>query len=569
MKAKKLISILLATALVLCLFAGCSNTATTSEDSSASSDATTGVGSGDIYNSESEAITNVDTSTLDIATEMVDSVVIAVDDNSFSAGPFATTSGTRTWIEYIAYTHLAYTPFTGAMLAAGELELVAAKNVTKVDDFTYDVEIYDNITDTLGNNITAEDVVFSYDTLKEFGYYSNINMYYESGESLDTYTLRIHLADSTEGCIEAVLCDACICSKSWYEGATEDEILNTPACTGAYKVTDYQAAHSVVLEARDDYWKTENLTTIELQNVKTIQLIAMTEADTRAIALENGEVDMAEVDVVSVADFEASGNYVITRYANAMNDCLMFNCNASSVCSDVNVRKAIAYALDFNTVYTLGFGNSEYQIHYDSAPNQGPDYLDEWDEVDPYAQDLTKSAEYLAAAGYGAGELSVRLIVRTQAPQGAYQVMQQQLQQAGINCEILQYDRSVFNSYESDPTAWDIDVTGTSVTSFTTTYWASLMSQASYGAERGTIGFAVDQTLQDLLDAACADRSADNLNAFRNYYLIDQCYIIGMYNEGKTIVTTKGLVDCHMAKGDPTINAMTFTSDYVSVGLQG
>lgn len=564
MNAKKRIALILAAVLVIGLFAACNNSETVQENNGS-----TGVGSGDIYSSGGEAISNVDASNLNTTNEMVDCVVIAVDDDSFSAGPFGTSSGTRTWLEYCAYAHLAYSPFTGAMLAADELELAAAKSVVKVDALTYDVEIYDCITDTEGNNITAADVVFSYDKLKEFGYYSTINMYYSSGEALDTYKLRIHLGDSSEGCIEAVLCNACICSQSWYEGASEDQVLNSPACTGAYKVVDFQAAHSVTLQARDDYWKSENLTTIELQNVKNIQMIAMTESDTRAIALENGEVDMAEVDVVAVPGFEATGNYVITRYANAMNDCLMFNCSDYSVCKDVNVRKAVAYALDFNTVYTLGFGNSEYQIHYDAAPNQGPDYLDEWDESDPYARNLETSAQYLEAAGYKAGELTVRLIVRTQAPQGPYQVMQQQLSEAGINCQILQYDRSVFNSYEADASAWDLDVTGTSVSSFTTTFWSALMDKANYGEERGTIGFAIDDKLQTLLAAACADRSSDNLNAFRNYYLIEQCYIVGMYNEGKTIVTVKGLVDCHMAKGDPTINAMTFTDDYVSVGLQG
>lgn len=38
-----------------------------------------------------------------------------------------------------------------------------AKSITKVDDLTYNVELYDYIHDSKGNLITSEDVVFSYE----------------------------------------------------------------------------------------------------------------------------------------------------------------------------------------------------------------------------------------------------------------------------------------------------------------------------------------------------------------------------------------------------------------------
>ena len=44
-----------------------------------------------------------------------------------------------------------------------EMEPVLAYEYEAVDDTTYDFHIWDNITDSLGNPLTAEDVVFSYD----------------------------------------------------------------------------------------------------------------------------------------------------------------------------------------------------------------------------------------------------------------------------------------------------------------------------------------------------------------------------------------------------------------------
>lgn len=43
------------------------------------------------------------------------------------------------------------------------------KELTQVDELTYDVEIYDYIHDQAGNPLTANDIKFCYDTAKESG----------------------------------------------------------------------------------------------------------------------------------------------------------------------------------------------------------------------------------------------------------------------------------------------------------------------------------------------------------------------------------------------------------------
>lgn len=175
----------------------------------------------------------------DTATPMAaaaESVTVAVDDDSFTIGPWGSDSAVRDWTEAIMWTHLAYRPFIGASLEAGELEMVAAKSVNKVDGVTYDVEIYDNITDSKGNAIKASDVVFSYDTLAGLGYVTEIGTYYDGAEATGDYTLTLKLKNETEGAIEEVLCGCSIASQSWYEGASQDEIEGNPATTGPYSV---------------------------------------------------------------------------------------------------------------------------------------------------------------------------------------------------------------------------------------------------------------------------------------------------------------------------------------------
>ncbi len=491
-----------------------------------------------------------------------DKVIVAVDDDSFNVGPWGTDSSVRTYTEMQLWTALCYRPFIGALLENGELEMKAATSVEKIDDTTYEVSLYEGITDIYGNELKASDVVWSYDTLTELAFVSYISTYYDYGEVIDDYTLRLHLTTTADGAIEEVLCDCNLCCQDWYENATEDEIETEPACTGSYYVGEVSTGASVTMIARDDYWKSEDRTTTEIQNVKEIEIRCIPEDSMRSIALENNEVDMAEISTSEVARFDDNDEYNVTRFVDAMSTYLIFNTSENSVCQDENVRLALAYGFDAMTMLQ-GNGHSEGTVLHDVAINLAPDYVDAWDDEDYFERDIDKAKEYLAAAGYEEGELTVRLMVSSQAPQGPFQAFQAMELECGINVEILSYDRALRNQYIYDNTQWDICEDSASLRDFTTTVWDRLFSDDNY--EYGTRGFTIDPTLQELLRAADADRSEENMNAF-HYYVMDHAYMVGAYNETKAIVTKSGITDICMQKLDSVLNAMTFTDDYQSVG---
>ncbi|MCI9155417.1 MAG: ABC transporter substrate-binding protein [Lawsonibacter sp.] len=542
---KKALALLLAAAMSLSL-AACGN-------NNAGGGANSSAGGG--------AKSEIELNTGGVATAMetaAESVTVAVDDDSFTIGPWGSDSAVRDWTETIMWTHLAYRPFIGAAFEAGELELVAAKSVNKVDATTYDVEIYDNIVDSKGNAIKASDVVFSYDKLAELGYVTEISTYYDSAEATGDYTLTIKLKSDTEGAIEEILCGCSIASQSWYEGASQDEIEGNPATTGPYTVSNMEIGASLTMTAKDNYWKTGELTTVELQNVKNIKLKCITEASMRSVALENGEVDMAEIAASDLSRFDSNSDYNITRYMNAMSQYLIYNTSENSPMHDVNVRRAVSYATDALTVM-MGGGSDACVVSHDVAPNKGPDYVQDWDNQPYFEQDLDKAAECLAAAGYKPGELKLSILTSAQAPQGPYVALQAMLQEAGIELEIMALDRAARMGVQNDPTAWDIAEYSDVVTDFTTHFWSNLFNEDNY--ELGTQGFTQDPELQRLLKAAMADRSEENMNAFHDY-VIENCYMYGLYTEIRSIVTTKGLTDVCMQKENPVLNAMTFTGDY-------
>lgn len=483
-------------------------------------------------------------------------VVVAVDDDSFTIGPWGSDSAVRDWTENTIWAHLCHRPFVGAMLENGELQMNAAKSVTKVDDATYDVELFDNIVDSQGNAITASDVVFSYNKLAELGFVSEISLYYDSAEATGDYTLTIKLKDTSEGAIEAVLCGCSIANEAWYTGASEDEVNSNPATTGAYIVTDMVTGSGVTLEAKDDYWKTEDRADVEFTNVKEIELRCITEASSRTIALENGEVDMAEVSSDEVVRFEDNEDYNVTKYLNGMTQYLIFNCSEGSIFDDVNVRQGVAHAFD---AYNMSLSAGEVVLSHDVAPNLATDYVDAWDEEEYFTYDIEKAKEYLAAAGYDeSNPLEFSFLNSSQAPQQPYVALQAMFAEANINMIIDSQDRAARQAIQNDPTAWDMSEYSNSIVDFTTTFWNDL-----FGGDSNQC-FVQDEKLQELLAAAIADRNEENLDAFHDY-VMEQAYIVGCYTEVRSIVTTAGLTDVCIQKLNPVLNAMTFTEDYVSV----
>lgn len=482
-------------------------------------------------------------------------VVVAVDDDSFTIGPWGSDSAVRDWTEGTIWAHLCYRPFIGAMLANDELQMNAAKSVTKVDDATYEVEIFDNIVDSQGNAIKASDVVYSYNKLAELGFVSEISLYYGSAEATGDYTLTITLKDTSEGAIEAVLCNCSIASESWYENASEDEINSNPATTGAYIVTDMVTGSGVTLEAKEDYWKTEDKADVEFENVKEIELRCITEASSRSIALENGEIDMAEVSSDEVGRFEENEDYTVTKYLNGMTQYLIFNCSEGHACADVNVRQGVARAFD---AYNMSLSAGECVMSHDVAPNLGPDYVDAWEE-EYFAYDIEAAKEYLAAAGYDeSNPLELSFLNSSQAPQQPYVALQSMMAEANIVLTIDSQDRAARQAIQNDPTAWDMCEYSNSVADFTTTYWNDL-----FGGDNNQC-FVQDEKLQELLSAAIADRSEENMSAFHDY-INEQAYIVGCYTEVRSIVSTAGITDISLQKLNPVLNAMTFTEDYTSV----
>lgn len=135
----------------------------------------------------------------------------------------------------------------------------------------YLVYIYDYITDSAGNAVTASDVVFSYQKTQEAGDVGGWDGVLLGVEAVDDTTIKFTLPENLSlGDLENIFARCFIFTEAAYN-ASASQFAQDACGTGPYVVSDFTSGVGVTLEAREDYWQKEELRpAISRQNVKTI-----------------------------------------------------------------------------------------------------------------------------------------------------------------------------------------------------------------------------------------------------------------------------------------------------------
>lgn len=564
-KRARFLALVLTAAMSISLLAGCgnqSNPPANNADPSASGSQ----GNNGLLESVSGKIEG------EAATEMVDKIVVQSGVSSENPSPFAPSVGGMA--KNLLYAKLIARNSYGALLDNCTMWL--AKSITKVNDFTYDIELYDYITDSKGNKIDADDVIFSYEMSYELGKFSRIGSSMESLDKTGDYSLRMVLKTNAPGTFE----DLCsnpqldIVDKDWFENASEEERRKDPATTGPYRIVEEVTGSYTIFEAVEDYWQKDEslLPQAARQNVKTIEFKVITENAMSVIALENHEVDFARFnDSTSLKRFYSNGTpaegYNVDLSDGVFTMDVFLNVSESSVLSkSADLRRAVLYALNSEDIM-FASGNDEntsFALTTLGTPAMAG-AQPEWENEDYYNYDPEKAAEYLKAAGYAPGEITLTFLSGTSLTNDSVRaVIVNNLEEAGFKVELLTVEGALLNVYRSDPTQWDLifDFKG-SGTGHLTGCWDTCFNPGSF-TDGTSICFIRDETLVNLLLAAEADPTPENMNAF-HYYLKDQAYCKGIYSTRSASVCTDKILEIAVdALTNPQPNAMVFSVNYES-----
>jgi ABC-type transport system substrate-binding protein len=466
-------------------------------------------------------------------------VIVAVQGDPSNLGPFVAMSMGRIGVLTTMYEYLFYQ-------VGPELTPYIAQSYEKIDATTYDVTLFENVTDSAGNHITAADVAYSYTTAMTLGNLRPLGDL-ASVTAKSDYVVEFVTKADLGGGVTDILIECPIVSQKAYE-ASADEMATQPITTAAYTLTEYVPGSSLTFERRADYWQTDPTKSpiVAKSNVQTVVFQIIAEPAQHTIALQTGAADISTaVPGNDVSLFDNMPGFTVNRKMDNLTQLVAFNGSEGNVLTNKDLRMAISYAIDRQALcdaVSPGACNPSHEIG--NANFIG--YLTKWDSEPYYEFDLAKAKELFAASGAPAG-LTLTLLAQSQPPSTGLvcQVIQAQLAELGITVNIVQVDPPVFNTEKTDPTKWDLSVDAAAGGDYVFSPWALMFDQDRYNGT--TSNWFKDDQLQTLLTAAKTDATDANVDAAWQY-IKEQDYMQGLFSYVNNIVSISAITSVYLDK---------------------
>ena len=323
-------------------------------------------------------------------------VVVAMDPNSEPAAGFDPAYG------WGAGEHV-HEPLIQSTLTVTNPDLtigydLATDYSVSEDGLTWTVTIRDDVSFTDGEPLTAEDVAFTYNTVKASSSVSDFTML-DYAEAADDRTVVFHM-NRPFSIWPYTMAVTGIVPEHAYDSATYGA---SPIGSGRYILKQWDRGQQVILEANPDYYGGEPL-------MKKVTILFM-EEDAAFLAAQAGQVDLAYTSA-TYSDQQIEG-YALASYATVDNR--GFNLPAvpeqtdaqgrtvgNDLTADVRVRRAINMGIDRQEMidHVLnGYGSPAYSVC---------DQMPWYSEASEVEHDPEGAAALLDEAGWKTGDDGVR-----------------------------------------------------------------------------------------------------------------------------------------------------------------
>jgi microcin C transport system substrate-binding protein len=234
-----------------------------------------------------------------------------------------------------------------------------------------------------GSYITAHDVKFSFDTIKEKGNPQYRAYYKDVSEAIvvSSYKIKFLFTNNQNRELPIILGQLPVFSKEYYSNVEfEKTTLIAPLGSGPYKVKTIDPGRSITYERVENYWAENLPVNIGHNNYDLIKIDYYRDATVAVEALKAGEYDIRRENISKTWDSAYNlphindGRMIKIEYPDGQPtgmQCFTFN-TRKSLFSDVKIREALSYAYDFEwankqlfySAYTRNrsyFGNSIFE----------------------------------------------------------------------------------------------------------------------------------------------------------------------------------------------------------------
>ena len=317
-----------------------------------------------------------------------------------------------------------------------------SQEFSKINDTTYIIKLRDNRYWHDGEKLTADDIIFTINNLKN----NNINSIYKDNvknikeiQKIDDYTIKIILNEKVDF-FEYMMCIPILASHSYDDNFNSKTAI--PIGTGKFKITKIEK-ENIIIEKTD----------IENESkITKINLILKESAKDLYIALSKNEIDFMITDNLDYEEQVGILGYNINQYSNREFDYLILN-NQNTILEDKEMRKVINYSLDKNevnyNVYNNKYRTTEFPLDYGS-------YL--YDKIGENQYDINKARNILIENGWkfknnawnkNGRIFKLRLLVNRQNENRVKTAenIKEQLAEIGILIDIISVDNKLFSNY--------------------------------------------------------------------------------------------------------------------------
>ncbi len=260
---------------------------------------------------------------------------------------------------------------------------------------TYTFKLREGLTFHDGHPLTSEDVKFTLEAILDPDNQSEIISNYTDIEEIEcpddlTVTIRLSQVNvafpdyMTVGVLPAHLLEG--------EDLTTSDFNQQPIGAGPYMLTQWDQGQSITMEKFENYYG-------GTPNIDTVIFKIIPDSNSRALQLQSGEIDMAQITAKTASAVEETGEYEIYTMKTADYRAIAYNFNSDLFRENPELPNILSWAIDREGIVESVF-LGEGEVAY--SPLQMGDFNNE--SMEKFSYDPERCIRLLEEAGWERGE---------------------------------------------------------------------------------------------------------------------------------------------------------------------
>lgn len=336
------------------------------------------------------------------------------------------------------------------------------------DNKTYTFHLRQGIKFHNGKEMTAEDVVASMNRWKANATGAKVVIGDDEFKVVDDYTVELTLSTPSSLVPTLIATERlpAIMPKEIIEEAGEDPVSEIIG-TGPFKFAEWKQDQYLHLTKNEDYVPfdepTDGLAGKREALVDDIYLYFVTDPSTRMAGLQTGEYHI-DASVVNQNYLRIKDDPNINTYIEPSGNTTIYFNKKEGIFSDVKMRHAFNTVLNVEEIMQAAYSEPElYELSHSYIHSNYPEWYTEAGKDAYNINDPEKAKQLFEEAGYNGEQIR---ILTTRDYEDYYNisvVIQEQLSQIGVNVDLQVYDWATLLDKRSEPSEWDIFISGYSV----------------------------------------------------------------------------------------------------------